>query len=58
MHVLNLIFGETYEPQRDESAQTEVQQWAREALADGHAQIAELLCAPSSGGAMRRGARR
>ena len=42
MHVLSLIFGETYEPQRDESAQADVQQWAREALADGHAQIAEL----------------
>lgn len=42
MHVLSLVFGETYEPQRDEASQAEVQQWARESLTDGHAQIAEL----------------
>lgn len=42
IHVLRLIFEETYEPERDEVAQADVQQWAREALADGHAQISEL----------------
>lgn len=42
LRVLRLIFEETYEPDRDEQAQADVQQWAREALNDGHAQIAEL----------------
>ncbi len=42
IRVLRLIFDETYEPERDETAQADVQQWAREALSDGHAQIAEL----------------
>ncbi|MEE2940401.1 MAG: hypothetical protein VX460_08455 [Planctomycetota bacterium] len=42
LRVLRLIFDETYEPERDAAAQAEVQQWAREALSDGHAQIAEV----------------